>query len=153
MAVTNAAGATSQEPAVTLTAHLGPALVVPRPDTGGPTASGRLTGELRRFVQGDAYFWPPRAVVRVTFVNLTGPPASISIRFGARGETGRVWYSFCGGTGVSRGACPPARRGAIRGEISVYGGASTLSRYDVYVEITTARNPQGELRGQIVVRR
>ncbi len=88
--------------------------------------------------------------MRLRFTGLSGPPIWIAIRFGERGETGRVWYLFCG---VHVGVCPQKQHGVALGQVGVYGGVATLARHPFYVEIATGRNLRGELRGQIEFRR
>jgi hypothetical protein len=88
--------------------------------------------------------------MRLRFTGLSGPPIWIAIRFGERGETGHVWYLFCG---VHAGACPQRQHGVVLGQVGVYGGVATLTRHPFYVEIATGRNLRGELRGQIEFRR
>jgi hypothetical protein len=93
-------------------------------------ASGRFTATLN----GTALTW------RLTFTHLSGPATAAHIHMGARGHAGQVVVPLCG-------PCTSP----------VTGGPTTLTGDQVkeilagkyYVNVHTARNPGGEIRGQI----
>jgi hypothetical protein len=133
-------------------APLSPAAVVPSPRE--TAASGRVVGVVGSDVPGCVYgcLW---ARYRVTFRTLSGPPTGVVVRFGRVGEIGGVWHRLCiRSDGV--GDCPRSRTGVLRGSFGLAAiGARTVRETfprHVYLEISTARNPHGELRGQIELR-
>lgn len=121
---------------------------VPKPRGVRSRARGRLVGSATTGLPNGARLWPGRATFRLTWSALSGPPTDIVIRFGRRGQTGHVWHRLCS-RHAGRGGCPQRRTGSIRGTFDLPGGPSDLRIHDLYVEIATDRNAQGELRGQI----
>ena len=82
-----------------------------------------------------------RAIVtwKLTFSRLTGAAAAAHIHVGVRGKAGPVAVALCG----------PCRRG-VTGRATVRGSAlKALAAGRAYVNVHTARNPGGEVRGQI----
>ena len=141
-----AAADARSEPTSDFAAALEPSLVIPEPHGVTPRASGRLSGHLRRgCISGCS------AAYRLSFTHLTGVPTDIVIRFGGRGESGHVWHRLCSRY-EGRGDCPRARHGILRGTFVAPGGMRDFGRHDFYVEISTAANPLGELRGQVELR-
>jgi hypothetical protein len=75
----------------------------------------------------------------LTFRGLTGPASAAHVHLGRPGKAGPVAVPLCG----------PCRSGA-RGTTRIAGGAITaLLRGGAYVNVHTARNPAGEIRGQL----
>jgi hypothetical protein len=110
-----------------LTATLNNAQEVPKPAaTGG---SGRFTGTLT----GRSLTW------KLTFTKLTGPAAAAHIHLAKRGTAGPVAVSLCG----------PCKSG-VHGKTQVSAKvARALKNLGAYVNVHTAKNPNGEIRGQI----
>jgi hypothetical protein len=134
------------EPTSDFAAVLEPSLVIPAPHGVTPRACGRLSGHLRRgCISGCS------AAYRLSFTHLTGVPTDIVIRFGSPGESGHVWHRLCSRY-EGRGDCPRARHGILRGTFVAPAGVRDIGRHDFYVEISTAANPLGELRGQVELR-
>lgn len=83
----------------------------------------------------------PTAVVawRLTFSRLTGRATAAHIHLGVRGTSGPVRVALCG----------PCRSG-VRGRAALGAPLRTaLEAGRLYVNVHTARNPAGEIRGQL----
>lgn len=76
---------------------------------------------------------------RLTFSKLTGRVAAAHIHIGQRGVAGPVTLALCG----------PCRNGATGRATVRGGGLAALEAGRAYVNVHTARNPAGEIRGQI----
>jgi hypothetical protein len=137
------ARATPRPETTRFSAELTPNLVVPRPIALTGVASGRFRGLLD--VPSNGVIWPHRFYYRLRFSGLTGPPTSITIRTGRRGQAGSPWLGLC----VRR--CPTSRSGIVRGWVWVEASEvkRAFERHGFYVQIDTARNQDGELRGQL----
>ena len=110
-----------------LTAGLNNGQEVPKPDADG--GSGRFTGTLT----GRSLRW------KLTFTKLTGPGQAAHIHLGKRGKAGPVGVPLCG----------PCRSG-VHGKTKVPAlVARALKTGGAYVNVHTAKNPNGEIRGQI----
>ena len=123
-------GVAGQTAAATgLTARLGAAQEVPKPAGVGSGAQGAFTAGLAR----GTLTW------KLTFRGLTGRATASHIHVGARGRAGGVLVALCG-------PCRPGARGAAR-----VNGRTTaaLLAGTAYVNVYTARNPAGEIRGQV----
>lgn len=75
----------------------------------------------------------------LTFKNLTGRAQAAHIHMGKPGKAGPVLVSLCG-------PCRSGRKGKAKISKSV---ASAIKRGAAYVNVHTAKNSAGELRGQI----
>lgn len=116
-----------------LTARLDAAQEVPRPAGARPGAEGTFAAALVRSGAGGTLSW------RLVFQGLTGKATASHIHVGVRGRAGRVRVSLCG----------PCRSGA-RGSARVDANTVTaLLAGNAYVNVHTARNAAGEIRGQI----
>lgn len=118
----------------------------PRPRGTRRGAHGRLTGSLI------TYGGLGHLDLRLTYRRLSGAAQAAHIHRGARGRTGPVAITLCGGTGAPD-CRSPLRLGTddlgnVRGSLlrQLLAGRS-------YVNVHTARNQPGEIRGQIVPRR
>ena len=100
---------------------------MPKPDADG--GSGRFTGTLT----GRSLKW------KLTFKGLTGPASAAHIHLGKRGVAGAVAVPLCG-------PCRSGVHGKTRVTASV---AKALKARGAYVNVHTAKNPDGEVRGQI----
>ena len=105
---------------------------VPKPK-GAPLAAGRFTVTAVKTGSSAVLTW------RLTFAKLTGRAVAAHIHTGRRGVAGPVVVALCG----------PCRSGAT-GRATV--NATTLAALEsgrTYVNVHTARNPAGEIRGQV----
>ena len=117
---------------VSLTARLDAAQEVPKP-RGAGNARGTFAAGLVRSRTGGTLSW------RLTFSKLTGRAGAAHIHLGKRGKAGPVAVGLCG----------PCRSGA-RGTVKVGAKAVTaLLGGGAYVNVHTARNAAGEIRGQV----
>lgn len=116
-----------------LTARLSAAQEVPKPNGVPAAARGAFAGGLVRVGTGGKLSW------RLTFQRLSGRALAAHVHFGKRGRAGAVAVALCG----------PCRSGA-RGSRTVNARTVTaLLNTGAYVNVHTARNPAGEIRGQI----
>ena len=80
---------------------------------------------------------------KLTYTKLTGPAMAAHIHLGAKGKAGNVLVPLCGGT--------PACTSGVHGSITATAALKTAFRkHLLYVNVHTAKNPNGEIRGQIV---
>jgi hypothetical protein len=92
----------------------------------------------------------------------TGPPAAAHIHFGSRGESGDVLLFLCANmppTGVTAQMCPAADGSIITGSLTeadiqgpmltMHSVVDALLSNRLYINVHTAANPSGEIRGQI----
>ena len=129
------AGQSSDSAASTgFVARLNAAQEVPRPTGARAGAGGTFSATLVRNRVGGTLSW------RLTFQGLTGKAVASHIHVGVRGRAGAVGVALCG----------PCRSGA-RGSARV--NAKTLTALlagRTYVNVHTAKNAAGEIRGQVV---
>lgn len=119
--------------AIALTATLGTAKEVPKPAAVSAKAGGSFAVGITRQGAGGTLSW------RITFRNLTGKAAAAHIHLARPGKAGPVAVPLCG----------PCRSGA-RGSAKVKARTLTaLLNGGAYVNVHTAKNPAGEIRGQI----
>jgi hypothetical protein len=76
---------------------------------------------------------------RLTFSKLTGRAVAAHIHTGRRGVAGPVAVALCG----------PCRTGATGRATVTAATLAALESGRAYVNVHTARNPAGEIRGQI----
>lgn len=103
---------------------------VPRPAGGAARATGVFVASLT----GRTLVW------RLTFHGSTGPATAVHLHLGRPGKTGPVAVKLC--------ACPWG--GSGRATLAAATATALRSR-GVYVDVHTAKNPRGELRGQVVL--
>ena len=132
LALAGVAGARSTD-TFQLQAALSARAEVPKP-TGVPSgAGGAFTG--RATEQGSR----PRLAWRLTFRKLSGRATAAHIHAGRTGKAGGVLVALCG----------PCRSGQ-RGTAAVTRAQlRTIRAGRAYVNVHTARNPAGEVRGQV----
>lgn len=92
-------------------------------------AKGKFTGKL----VGRRLTW------KLTFSGLTGKATAAHIHMGARGKAGNVLISLCT-------ACKSGVHGTTKISAAV---KKALAHHKAYVNVHTAKNPNGEIRGQI----
>jgi hypothetical protein len=122
------AGATAQAKPVTFAAKLTAKAEVPPQSWKNPEASGSFTGEIR----GGTVRWV------LKFTGLTGP-ASAALHLGAAGRSGRVVLQLCASCYV------PLTGTSILSKALL----EDLASHTLYVNVTTKKNPNGEIRGQL----
>jgi CHRD domain len=117
-----------------LTANLKAGFEVPKPQ-GVPTgATGTFTGTAVE-VENDR----ARLTWRLTFSKMSGKAAAAHIHAGKAGKAGRVLVPLCG----------PCRSGQ-RGTSSItHAQLRTIRAGATYVNVHTAKNAAGEIRGQV----
>jgi hypothetical protein len=133
-AASGGAGPRANEAApVGLTARLGAAQEVPRPKGAPAAAGGSFAAELVRGASRTTLSW------RLTFRGLSGKATAAHVHRAAPGRAGPVAVPLCG----------PCRSGA-EGSAKVDGATlRALVGGNAYVNVHTARNPAGEVRGQL----
>jgi CHRD domain len=126
--------AAPQEDTYRLTAGLKAGAEVPKPQ-GVPTgASGRFTGTVVEQANDRA-----RVTWRLTFSRLSGRAMAAHIHTGRVGKAG----------GVMAGLCGPCRSGQRGTAMISHAQLRTIRAGRAYVNVHTARNPAGEIRGQV----
>jgi CHRD domain-containing protein len=121
-----------------LTASLSAKQVVPAPRVRVAAAGGHFTATLTKNGSGGSLVW------KLTLTALSGPPTVIETRFGGSGATGALAVTLCG---KGTKPCP------LSGTVSVSGTvAELLPKKLIYVSVDTAKNPNGEVRGEITAK-
>jgi CHRD domain len=121
------------EAAIGLRATLGAGAEVPKPSGVGTNATGSFTAGLTKKGKAGSLSW------RLTFKGLTGSASAAHIHLAKAGVAGPVAVPLCG----------PCRSGA-RGTARLNAKTTTaLLGGRAYVNVHTAKNPAGEVRGQV----
>jgi CHRD domain len=126
------AGWEADAQAVGVTAALSAAKEVPKPQGVGSNARGTFSAGLTRTGSRGTLSW------RLTFRGLTGAAAAAHIHIARPGVAGPVAVALCG-------PCRSGVRGTARLKAST---VTALLAGRSYVNVHTARNPAGEIRGQ-----
>jgi hypothetical protein len=92
-------------------------------------ANGAFSGKL----VGSKLTW------KLTFSGLTGPATAAHIHMGAAGKSGAVVVPLCG----------PCKSGAHGTATLPAAVKKALAKHLAYVNVHTAKNPAGEIRGQV----
>jgi CHRD domain len=92
------------------------------------------TGLFSASLQGKKLTW------KLTFSGLTGPATAAHIHLGALGKAGNVVVVLCAST------CKSGKTGTAMLSSAL---VSALSKHLLYVNVHTAKNPAGEIRGQL----
>jgi hypothetical protein len=121
-------GATGGSSAVKLTAKLGP-----RSETPAPKGAARAAGLFTATLSGRSLTW------RLTFSRLTGKALAAHLHLGKAGVAGPVAIPLCG-------PCTSGVHGKVTVGVKV---RAALVAGRVYVNVHTAKNPAGEIRGQV----
>ena len=129
----SAGGEGSAAEAVGLTAKLDARQEVPRPRAVGADARGSFAATFVRKGVGGTLSW------RLTFRGLSGKATGAHVHLGTCGRSGPVAIALCGR--CRSGAHGSTKASARAVQALLAGGA--------YVNVHTARNPAGEIRGQI----
>ena len=118
---------------LSLSAKLLASQEVPKPQAPA-TARGSFAAGLVRNGAGGSLSW------RLTFQGLSGKASAAHVHLGRRGKAGPVAVPLCG----------PCRSGA-RGTAKLNAKTvAALLAGGAYVNVHTAKNPAGEIRGQVV---
>jgi hypothetical protein len=79
---------------------------------------------------------------KLTYAKLTGPATAAHIHLGAKGKAGNVLIPLCGAT--------PACKSGLTGTATITKAEmSEFKQHLLYVNVHTAKNPNGEIRGQL----
>ena len=114
----------------TWTAALTSAQEIPKQAVKVPAAYGQFKGTL----SGSKLKWT------LTFAKLSGPTSGAHIHMGAMGKAGNVLFVLCAA------AC----KSGVSGTATITAAEqAAFKKHLLYVNVHTAKNPNGEIRGQI----
>ncbi len=108
---------------------------IPKQAVKNQAAHGTFTGTL----VGTKLTW------KLTFAKLSGAAAAAHIHTGAMGKAGGVTVALCGPCGTATGS----KSGTATISASLL---RTIQKHGTYVNVHTAKNPNGEIRGQLVAK-
>jgi CHRD domain-containing protein len=124
-----AAAALAATHATVWTAALSSGQEVPKQVVKNTAAHGQFKGTLT----GSKLTW------KLTFAKLTGPATAAHIHLGAMGKSGNVIVPLCG----------PCKSG-VSGTATISAALKAdFKKHLLYVNVHTAKNPNGEIRGQL----
>lgn len=127
--------AASQKETYTLVANLRTSQEVPKPVGAKANEVGLFKGTVVESGSSRKLSW------RLTFAHLTGKAMAAHLHLGKRGKAGPVAVPLCG-------PCKSGQKGtATLTEAQV----KAIETGGAYVNVHTAKNPNGEIRGQIKV--
>jgi hypothetical protein len=130
LALAGSAGSTYK-----VSASLTSAADVPKP-VGAPNAKGSFSGTYVENAKGAKLTW------KLSYSGLTGPPMAAHIHKGKPGVSGPVTVPLCG-------PCTSGMTGSAQISKAVI---TSLEAGGAYVNVHTAKNPGGEVRGQVKVK-
>ena len=136
LTVAGAAVARTQASEIQLTAAVNAAQEVPPPTGDVSAARGVFSATVTRTDTGATVTW------QLTFSGLTGPAGAAHIHTGVPGQAGPVVVPLCG-------PCESPASGTANVDATVL---SALQTGGAYVNVHTAANAPGEIRGQLAVR-
>ena len=94
-----------------------------------------------------------RLTYRVSYQGLSGAPSAAHIHFGARGENGPVILPLAEGPSPFSGTLTRANLERVPDGPQTFAAAvREIRQGDMYVNVHTAANPGGEIRGQLACR-
>jgi hypothetical protein len=115
-----------------LSATLNAGQEIPKQVVKDQSAHGSFTATL----SGTHLVW------KLTFAKLTGPATAAHIHLGAMGKSGNVVVPLC----------TPCKSG-MKGTATISASLlKTIKKHGTYVNVHTAKNPNGEIRGQLVAK-
>jgi hypothetical protein len=131
------AAISAARPAAThrLSATLNAGQETPKQVVKDASAHGSFTGTLT----GTKLTW------KLTWAKLTGPATAAHIHLGAMGKSGNVAVPLCTPCGAASGS----KTGTATIPASLL---KTIQKHGTYVNVHTAKNPNGEIRGQLVAK-
>jgi hypothetical protein len=106
---------------------------IPKQVVKNQSAHGTFTGTL----VGTKLTW------KLTFAKLTGPAVAAHIHLGGMGKSGNVIVPICAAD------CKSGLTGTATISASLL---KTIQKHGTYVNVHTAKNPNGEIRGQLVAK-
>jgi hypothetical protein len=125
----SAAAALAASHATVWTAALSSGQEIPKQVVKDAAAHGQFKGTLT----GSTLKW------KLTFAKLTGPATAAHIHMAAKGKSGNVVVPLCG----------PCKSG-MSGSATLTAALKTaFKKHQLYVNVHTAKNPNGEIRGQL----
>jgi hypothetical protein len=110
-------------------AKLTAAQEVPKQAVPAPGGTGAFTAS----VSGNTLKW------KLSFSNLSGPANAAHIHLGAMGKAGNVLVPLCG----------PCKSGVSGSAPLTAALKKDFTKHLLYVNVHTAKNPNGEIRGQL----
>jgi len=122
--------------AFTLSAKLTAGQEIPKQAVKVPGASGAFTGTLTKQGSGAKLKW------KLTFSHLSGPATAAHIHLGKPGVMGNVIVPLCAAN------CRPGMTGSATIASKI---VADIKAGKTYVNVHTAKNPAGEIRGQVKV--
>jgi hypothetical protein len=115
-----------------LSATLNAGQEIPKQVVKNQSAHGSFTATL----SGTHLAW------KLTFTKLTGPATAAHIHLGGMGKAGNVVVPLC----------TPCK-GSMKGTATISASLlKTIKKHGTYVNVHTAKNPNGEIRGQLVAK-
>jgi hypothetical protein len=114
---------------VAWSAKLSAAQEIPKQSVKTPAAKGAFTAT----VSGKKLHW------KLTFSKLSGPATAAHIHLAAMGKSGNVLVPLCG----------PCKSGVSGTAPLTAALKKDFTRHLLYVNVHTAKNPAGEIRGQL----
>jgi hypothetical protein len=118
-----------------VSAKLMPGSDVPKP-VGAPNAKGSFTGTYVENTKGAKLTW------KLSYAGLTGDAMQAHIHRGKPGVSGPITVPLCG-------PCTSGMTGSAQISKAVI---TSLEGGNAYVNVHTAKNPAGEIRGQVKVK-
>jgi CHRD domain len=118
-----------------LSATLNAGQEIPKQAVKNQSGHGSFTGTLA----GTKLTW------KLTWAKLTGPATAAHIHLGAMGKSGDVVVAICGPCGNASGS----KSGTATIPATLL---KTIQKHGTYVNVHTAKNPAGEIRGQLVAK-
>jgi hypothetical protein len=128
-ALTLAALSTGATRTTVWTAALSSGQEIPKQVVKDTAAHGTFKGTL----SGNKLKW------KLTFAKLTGPATMAHIHMAAKGKSGNVVVALCA----------PCTSGMTGTSTITAAVLSAFNKHDLYVNVHTAKNPDGEIRGQL----
>lgn len=129
-----ATGSFAAARATVWTAALSSGQEVPKQVVKNAAAHGTFKGT----VTGKTLKW------KLTYAKLTGPATGAHIHMAAKGKAGNVVVPLCGGA--------PVCKSGLTGTATLTPALLTaFKKHLLYVNVHTAKNPNGEIRGQLAV--